>query len=83
MATKSLVLVTGANGFIASRTVEAFLLAGYNVRGTVRSVGSGKEILEVLAEYVSAGRFELAVVPDITAEGAFDEAVKGRSSLSI
>lgn len=72
-----LVLVTGVNGFIAARTVEAYLLAGYNVRGTVRSVRSGKGISEALAEYVSAGRFEVVTVEDITVPGAFDEAVKG------
>jgi len=76
-SSRPLVLVTGANGFIASRTVEAFLKAEYNVRGSVRSVRSGVAIKEVLAEYVKAGRFEVVIVEDITTEGAFNEAVKG------
>jgi uncharacterized protein YbjT (DUF2867 family) len=79
MASKrSLILVTGANGFIASRTVEALLKADYDVRGTVRSAQSGVAIKEALTEYVESGRFELIVVEDITMEGAFDEAVKGK-----
>lgn len=76
-ATKGLVLVTGANGYIAARTVEAFLKAGYSVRGTVRSKSSAKGLLEALPEHASAGTLEVAEVPDIVAEGAFDSAVKG------
>lgn len=75
--TKGLVLVTGANGYIAARVVEAFLEAGYSVRGTVRSEASGKGLLEALPTYAADGRLELALVPDIVKEGAFDEAVKG------
>ena len=74
---RPIVLVTGVNGFIAARTVEAYLLAGYDVRGTVRSVASGEAIQEVLADYVKAGRFKVLIVDDITRPGAFDEAVKG------
>ncbi|KAK9331535.1 hypothetical protein V1520DRAFT_390464 [Lipomyces starkeyi] len=74
-SSKPLVLVTGVNGFIAARTAEAYLLANYNVRGTVRSIKSGKAILEALKEYVRAGRFEVVIVEDITVPGAFDEAL--------
>ncbi len=77
MSDKGIVLVTGANGYIAARTVEAFLKAGYTVRGSVRSKGSAKQLLEALPEYAS--RVEIAEVPDITVPGAFDEAVKGQS----
>jgi nucleoside-diphosphate-sugar epimerase len=77
MSSKGLVLISGVNGFIASRTAESFLKAGYSVRGTVRSLSSGKALQNVLAEYASSGKFELAEVPDITVDGAFDEAVKG------
>jgi nucleoside-diphosphate-sugar epimerase len=38
MSTKGLVLITGANGYIASVTVGAFLEAGWTVRGAVRSM---------------------------------------------
>jgi len=78
---RKLVLVTGANGFIAARTCEAFLEAGYDVRGTVRSVSSGGPIQEVLNSYVKSGRFEIVIVPDITEAGAFDKAVEGGNNI--
>ncbi|KAK1753575.1 hypothetical protein QBC47DRAFT_386765 [Echria macrotheca] len=78
--TKGLVLVTGANGYIAARTVEALLQAGYAVRGTVRSLNSTKEIADALSEY--ADRLEFVTVPDITTAGAFDEAIKGVTAVA-
>ncbi|AEO56629.1 hypothetical protein MYCTH_45943 [Thermothelomyces thermophilus ATCC 42464] len=74
MTAKGLVLVTGANGYIAGRTVEALLKAGYSVRGAVRRLQSAERTKEILSEY--ADKLEFVDVPDITAPGAFDEAVK-------
>jgi nucleoside-diphosphate-sugar epimerase len=71
------VLVTGANGYIGARTIEAFLKAGYSVRGSVRSKASAKGLLDALSEYAGAGRLEIVEVPDITALGAFDKAAEG------
>lgn len=79
MSDKGRVLVTGANGYIAGRTVEAFLKAGYAVRGTVRALGSAAEVAAALSEY--ADKLEFVSVPDITAPGAFDEAINGALSL--
>lgn len=75
MTHKGLVLVTGANGYLASRTVEALLKAGYSVRGTVRSLKSATRVKEALSEY--ADKLEFVEVPDIAVSGAFDEVVKG------
>ena len=75
MSGKGRVLLTGANGFLAARTVEAFLKAGYSVRGTVRSLASAQEVADALPEY--ADKLEFVSVPDITVTGAFDEAIKG------
>jgi nucleoside-diphosphate-sugar epimerase len=72
---KGLVLVTGANGYIAAKTVEAFLEAGYSVRGTVRRLSSGDEVAAALPQYAS--QLSFVEVPDITVPHAFDEAVKG------
>lgn len=80
--TKGLVLVTGANGFIGARTVEAFLLAGYSVRGAVRSSNSATDLLNALSSYAASGQLSTAIVPDITAQGAFDEAVKGVAAIA-
>ncbi|VDB84657.1 unnamed protein product [Peniophora sp. CBMAI 1063] len=69
------VLVTGANGYIAAWLVRLLLEDGYSVRGTVRSAAKGVFLEKLFAEY--GDKFEIAVVEDITKEGAFDEAVKG------
>jgi len=79
MASKGTVLITGVNGFIASRTAETFLEAGFSVRGTVRRFASGKALQEVLAQYGS--KLELVEVPDITIDGAFDKAVQGVTAI--
>ncbi|KAK3390061.1 hypothetical protein B0H63DRAFT_464720 [Podospora didyma] len=82
MSSKGLVLVTGANGYIAARTVEAFLKAGYSVRGTVRSKSSSgaNDLVTALSSYSS--NFSLVEVPDITTPGAFDNAVKGVDAIA-
>ena len=74
----SLVLVTGANGFIASHVVDQLLQAGFNVRGTVREAAKADWLKEYVVEKYGKGRFEVAVVPDMSVKGAFDEAVKGK-----
>ncbi|KAL1740919.1 hypothetical protein HDZ31DRAFT_85154 [Schizophyllum fasciatum] len=69
------VLVTGANGYVAMWTVRTLLERGYAVRGTVRAAQKGEYLVRYFEKY--GDRFELAIVPDITGEGAFDEAVAG------
>lgn len=71
------VLVSGANGFIAVWVVRTLLEHGYSVRGTVRSESKGTHLLNLFKDEVLNGKFELVIVPDITAYGAFDDAVKG------
>jgi len=73
----SLVLVTGANGFVASHVVDRLLEDGFNVRGSVRSGEKGKWLHEVFEAKFGKGRFETVVVPDMEPDGAFDAAVKG------
>ncbi|KAL1751107.1 hypothetical protein FB107DRAFT_222671 [Schizophyllum commune] len=69
------VLVSGANGYIAMWVVRTLLEKGYSVRGTVRSSAKGAYLSNYFRSY--GDKFELAIVDDITKEGAFDEAVKG------
>ncbi|THH07730.1 hypothetical protein EW145_g3173, partial [Phellinidium pouzarii] len=71
------VLVSGANGFITVWVVKDLLDHGYAVRGAVRSKSKGEHLLKLFKNEVESGKFELVVVSDITAPGAFDEAVKG------
>ena len=44
-AVESMVLVTGASGFIATHIVRQLLLAGYKVRGTVRNISNESKVL--------------------------------------
>ncbi|KAH7918635.1 NAD(P)-binding protein [Leucogyrophana mollusca] len=69
------VLVSGANGFVAIWVVRALLERGYAVRSSVRAAVKGRHLEAVFAQY--GDQHEVVVVPDITAPGAFDEAVKG------
>nr|POE80008.1 aldehyde reductase 2 [Quercus suber] len=73
----SLVLVTGANGYIGSHCVDQLLAAGYNVRGTSRSADKSRWVTEYADAKYGKGRFEAVSVPDMVADGAFDEAVQG------
>jgi nucleoside-diphosphate-sugar epimerase len=78
---KGLVLISGVNGYIAAVTAKHFLDHGFSVRGTVRKQGSAEDMIKgPLKEYAEAGKFEAVEVPDITVDGAFDEAVKGIAS---
>ncbi|KAF4443170.1 NAD dependent epimerase/dehydratase family protein [Fusarium austroafricanum] len=66
-----LILITGANGYIASVAVQTFLRHGFRVRGTVRSTTTNTWMKTHFGP-----NFELAEVPDISCPGAFDEALK-------
>lgn len=77
MSSKPIVLVTGLNGFIGSHVGDQFLTAGYNVRGTTRTLEKGQVIKKLLTEKHGEGRVEIVAVPNISSEGAFDQVVKG------
>jgi nucleoside-diphosphate-sugar epimerase len=80
ISTPAKVLVTGANGYLATWVVKKYLEAGYSVRGTVRSLSKSAFLNEKFSRY--GDRFELVVVTDITKDGAFDEAVKGVDAIA-
>jgi NmrA-like family len=69
------VLVSGANGYLATWVVKKALEAQYSVRATVRSLTKSAFLKDKFAHY--GDRFELVVVEDITKDGAFDEAIRG------
>ncbi|GAA5823840.1 hypothetical protein JCM5353_006375 [Sporobolomyces roseus] len=71
----SLVLVTGANGFLGSHVVEQFLENGFKVRGTVRSLDKLSN-LEQRWESKYPGMFEAVEIADLTKEGCYHEAMK-------
>jgi len=72
-----LVLVSGITGFVAAEVALAFLREGFNVRGTARDQQKAEAFLEFYPEHRNSGRLQIAIVPDIIAPGAFDDAVKG------
>jgi nucleoside-diphosphate-sugar epimerase len=68
----ALVLLTGANGFIASHIADQLLLTGYSVRGTVRDVSRCSWLDDFFRQRHGSGRFELVQVADFTANNCFD-----------
>ena len=58
------VLVTGANGYIASWIVRYLLEAGFHVRGSIRSEAKGVFLKETWATY--GDKFELIIIKDMT-----------------
>ena len=77
LAKGSLVVVTGANGYIGSHVADQALQAGFNVRGTFRSEAKAEWMKEYVADKYGKDRLEVCIVPDMSHDGAFDEAVKG------
>jgi uncharacterized protein YbjT (DUF2867 family) len=65
-------------GFIGTHVVEAFLTAGYKVRGTARSVAKISTLQAMWDKKYGAGAFEVVIVEDFANPGAFDDAIKGR-----
>ncbi|KAF2466620.1 aldehyde reductase II [Lindgomyces ingoldianus] len=70
----SLVLVTGANGFIASHICKQLLENG---PGTVRDINRTSWPVPFFNSRYGEGSIELISVPDMAADSAFDNAVKG------
>ncbi len=74
-----LILLTGASGFVAAHVLNSLLQHGYKVRGTVRSEATADKVRKTHSHLLKgdASRLTFAIVPDVAATGAFDEAVKG------
>ncbi|RAL11778.1 putative 3-beta hydroxysteroid dehydrogenase/isomerase [Aspergillus homomorphus CBS 101889] len=69
------VLITGATGFIGSQVVWDVLQAGYRVRLVIRRAEQKAKLERVYASHVE--QLEFAVIPDLTADGCFDEPLHG------
>lgn len=70
----SLILITGATGFIGANVVYETLQAGFKVRGTVRSQEKADNTIKMFGNNPD---YEPFIVADMSVENAFDEAVKG------
>lgn len=73
----STVLVTGANGFLGSHIADQFLRHGYKVRAAVRDPSKNAWAVDVFGKLYGKDNFELVSVPEMEAEGAFGEVIKG------
>jgi len=71
------VLVTGVNGFIGAHVAEELIAAGYKVRGTSRAKAKSQYLIDYFGRKFGNGKIEVYETPDMLAEGAYDEAVKG------
>ncbi|KPM35110.1 hypothetical protein AK830_g11462 [Neonectria ditissima] len=78
----STVLVTGASGWVGSNVADQFLAYGYKVRGTTRDVNKASWLSAVFEKRYGKGAFELIGIPDMIADGAYDDAVKGVSAVA-
>lgn len=75
----SLILITGVNGYLGSHLADQLLARGFRVRGTVRNLDKTSWMKGFFRKRHPKSAFELCHVPDISIEGCFDDAVKGKS----
>lgn len=76
----SLVVVTGANGFIAQHCVAALLSQGYKVVGTVRS---RSKVQQVLDAHGRSPNLSVVVVEDITSAESYISALQSKSPVAV
>lgn len=74
---KQLVLVTGATGHLGFRTLLFTLHSGYRARVAVRGKSQAEKLKNTASLKPWLTSLEFVLVPDITATGAYDEAIKG------
>ena len=76
---EELILITGATGHLGFRTLVLALEAGYSVRAAVRSQAKAKEILAApsIKTLDPGPKLDFVYVPDIVADGAYDDALSG------
>ncbi|KAK1974670.1 NAD dependent epimerase/dehydratase [Colletotrichum cereale] len=71
----SVVLVTGANGYIGSQVTNTLLELGYRVRGTVRA--DKPWLTELFKNKYGEGVYEQAIVPHLDDQEALKQAMTG------
>ena len=73
----TLIVVTGANGLIGSHVVDQLLLAGFKVRGIVRSLKKAWWMEDFFNNQYGPGLLSLLEVPNMAAAGADDDVLHG------
>jgi nucleoside-diphosphate-sugar epimerase len=76
---RSLILISGGTGLIGIKTIQEALKAGYSVRAAVRSQAKAEAILATptIKSLNPGSALTFVIVPDILADNAYDEAVRG------
>ncbi|KAJ5414832.1 NAD dependent epimerase/dehydratase [Penicillium cosmopolitanum] len=69
------VLLTGANGFVASHILDILIKRGYTITATVRSQAKADDIIKTHPSWKS--HVEFAIVSDFTSKGPFDKIFQG------
>ena len=69
------ILVTGANGYIASHVLSLLLSKGYSVIGTVRTQSKRKHVLNTHASHPNSSRLSVIIVEDIGQSRCYLEAL--------
>ncbi|KAK2013439.1 NAD dependent epimerase/dehydratase [Colletotrichum eremochloae] len=77
----SLILVTGANGYIGSQVVNTLLELGHRVRGTVRS--DKPWLTELFKNKYGEGVYEQVVVPHLDDPEALEKVMTGAAGVAI
>ncbi|KAI5966444.1 GRP2 [Candida pseudojiufengensis] len=83
MSSQKIVFVSGATGFIAQHIVKQLIEKGYKTIGSVRSTEKGEDLKSLLQEAgLQFDLFSYEIVKDITAKGAFDQALKSNPDIT-
>lgn len=77
------VLVTGGTGFIATHVIDKLLAKKYNVISTARSEAKYSPLLKNFKAKYPEGTLIYEVVPEISADNAFDEVLKKHPEITI
>ena len=77
--TAATVLITGATGHLGFRVLVLALEAGYNARVTVRNQSGADKVLSApsIRKLNNGSNIGFVTVPDILADGAYNEAAQG------
>ncbi|KAK6464932.1 protein induced by osmotic stress [Scheffersomyces coipomensis] len=78
-ASPTTVFISGATGFIAQHIITQLLTKGYSVVGSVRSTEKGESLVKIF----NNPKFTFEVVKVLEKEGAFDEALKKHSEVTV
>ncbi|PHR59972.1 MAG: nucleoside-diphosphate sugar epimerase [Robiginitomaculum sp.] len=77
---KTCVFITGASGFIAKHCIIRLLNAGYEVRGSVRTLSRSKEVNNAIRPHASLEKLSFVAL-DLSKDEGWEEALLGCSYL--